>query len=164
MFKFLRERKAERDACTKIGVELHRQIRQAFESNESETGIRLRSFFTVGYLYSFVRIGFVTLGINGEQATDKHLKYICDGVIPKRLYDIFSRMLASLELAKSMDNKTKVIPGSDITPPEAITQFEIGMAAGAFDADCFRSLSDRKTDNLKKYLLGEKLEYSPLPD
>lgn len=152
MFGFLKRRKMEREACTKIGIELHRQIKSAFDENETETGTRLQSFFTVGYLYSFVTISFTTLGLDGGQAADKHLKYICDGVLPGKLYEIFSRLLAALELAKDLDKK------------EEIKQFEVGIEAGASDASCFDPWSDTKANNLRKHLVGEKLKYAPLPE
>ena len=152
MFGFLKERKAEKDAADKIGVEIHRQIMSAFQRNEAITGTRIPSFFTVGYLYGFVRIGFTTLGINGEQAADKWMKHICDGVLPGRLWESFGRLLAALELAKSLNKE------------DEIKLFEVGIEAGAFDAGAFNPFSNTKASNLAKYLVGDDIEYSPLPE
>ncbi|MDA3904445.1 MAG: hypothetical protein PF484_00050 [Bacteroidales bacterium] len=134
------------------------------ERNETGAGTRLPSFFIVGYLYAFVKVGFSMLEVNCEQANRKHLKTICEGVYPKKLYQIFRQNLAALELANSMEDKEQKIPGTEMTLSDAIRQHEIGSDAGAFDAGCFVPLSDRGADNLKKYLLDEKLEYVPLPD
>jgi len=97
MFTFFKRRKAELDTRTKIGVELHRQIKEAFDQNEMETSARLMTFFTAGYVYGFVRIGFFTLtGVRGEQATDKHIRRICDGVLPNKLWENLDRKLSAL--------------------------------------------------------------------
>lgn len=159
MFKFLKQRKAEQSARKKIGVELHRQIKEAFDQNEEETAARLQTPFTVGYIYWFVRMGFSTLGFNGEQKTDKHLKFICDGVIPKKLYDIFQRQLAAMEIAKGIEDKNKIIRGTTITPADVTKLFEAGATAGMSDAKCCIPLLGSKANNLKRYLLGEKISH-----
>lgn len=160
MFKFLKRRKAERNACKKIGIELHRQIKEALDQNEGEAAARLQTSFTVGYIYSFVRTSFSTLGFDEKQKTDKYMKLICDGVIPKKLYDIFQRQSAAIVIAQGMEDKNKIIRGTTITPADVAKLFKIGAAAGMFDATSSRS----KVNSLERYLLGEKVGNFPLSE
>lgn len=156
MFAFLNRRKAELDARTKIGVELHRQVKEAFAQNELETSARLSTFFTAGYVYGFVRIGFFTLtGVSGERATDKHIRRICDGVLPNKLWENLDRKLGALEIAKGMDDQHKKLPGSDLTPAEAIKLFEEGTKIGFHDAAFSETFRGNWAYNLKRYLVGE---------
>lgn len=153
MFGFLKRRKAERDARDKIGIELHRQIKEAFEQNEQETSVRLSTFFTAGYTYGFVRIGFAHItGVSGECATDKHIRHICDGVMPNKLYEILDQKLKELEIARRTDGK---IPGSKVSRSEAIKLFEIGAEMGMSDTECFNYFFGSKANNLTKFLVGE---------
>lgn len=180
MLGFIRRWKLEREARTRIGIELHRQIKEAFDLNEAETSARLQTSFCVGYIYWFVRLGFSTItGVVGECATDKHLRYICDGVLPGRLYDIFNRQLAALEVARQMSNeeRERKLKGIVFSPAEAIRLYEIGSEAGAADGSCFMPLGPlykhklhsldlpvtiSKPDNLRRYLAGQELKYKPL--
>lgn len=156
MLAYLKRWRVERVARTRIGVELHRQIKEAFNLNEEQTSVRLQTSFCVGYIYGFVRIGFATItGISGERATDKHLRHICDGVLPGKLYEIFSRQLAALEIARQMEDQDKKIPGMQVSPTDLIGLFEAGGEAGFSDAGCFASLSGQRANNLTKYLVGE---------
>lgn len=152
MFGFLKQRKVEKDAANKIGVEIHRQIMSAFQIDETTTGDRIPTFFTIGYIFGFIRIGFTTLGLDGEQATNKWTRHICDGVLPGRLYEIFERLLAAMELAKSLNKE------------DEIKQFEVGVEVGIFDASALGYFSDTTANNLTKYLVGEEVEYSSLPE
>ncbi len=157
MFAFLNRRKAELDARTKIGVALHHQIKEAFDQNELETSTRLLRFFTAGYVYGFVRMGFFTLtGVSGERAADKHIRRICDGVLPNKLWDNQVRMLTALEIAKGMDDQEKnKLRGSDLTPAEALKLFEDGVNIGLHDATFSETFSRNLAFNLKRYLVGE---------
>ncbi len=178
MLGFLKRWKLEREARKRIGIELHRQIKEAFELDETGTSTRLQTSFCVGYIYYFVRLGFSTItGVIGERAADKHLRHICDGVLPKRLYEIFSRQLAALEVARQMEDQNKTITGSNISPAETIKLFETGGEAGAADGSCFMPLGSiyehklrwinlpsttSKPDNLRRYLAGQDRNYGPL--
>ena len=172
MLRFLSRWKLEREARKRIGIELHRQIKEAFELDETGTSTRLQSSFCVGYIYYFVRLGFSTItGVIGKRAADKHLRHICDGVLPKKLYEIFSRQFAALEVARQMEDQNKKITGSNISPAETIKLFETGGEAGAADGSCFMSLgpiyehklrgmnlpsTTSKPDNLRRYLTGQR--------
>jgi hypothetical protein len=147
---FDKQKKAEKEAANRIGIELHKQIKTALEHGGSEAENRTVSTFMAGYLYGFIRISFTTQGIPGEAAADKHIRYICDGVIPKRLYEIFERQLAALELAKSLDKN------------DEIEQFEVGVEVGAYDAGIFGPFSNVQANNLTNFLLGKEVEYVPV--
>ncbi len=180
MLRFITRWKVEREARERIGTELHRQIKEAFDLNEAETSARLQTSFCVGYIYWFVRLGFSTItGVVGERATDKHLRHICDGVLPGKLYEIFNRQLAALEVARQMGDqeRERKLKGTAISPAEAIKLYEIGSEAGAADGSCFMPLgffyehklhglnlpaTTSKPDNLKRYLTDQQLSYKPL--
>lgn len=175
MLGLLRRWRLEREARKRIGIELHRQVKEAFELDEAGTSRRLQTSFCVGYIYYFVRLGFSTItGVVGERAADKHLRHICDGVLPKKLYEIFSRQLSALEVARGMQDQNKKIIGFDISPAEVIKLFETGGEAGAADGTCFMPLgpiiehklsgmnlppTTSKPDNLKRYLTGQELNH-----
>ncbi len=148
MFGLFKQHKAEKEAANRIGVELHRQLKEALTGGGKEAEQRVASFFVVGYLHGFVTIGFSTQGISGEQAADKYLRYICDGVMPNKLYEIFERLLSALELAKSLGKN------------EEIEQFELGFEVGVFDAGALNYSTNLQANNLTTYLIGKEVEYS----
>lgn len=163
MFGFLKRRKIELQARNLIGVELHRQISEAFRGDEESTAKRLPSFFTAGYLYGFVRIGFFTItGVGGEPAAARHLKHICDGVLPGTLYEIFQRMLAALEVARGIEKRDVKRSATLPSPVEADRMFEAGAEYGLRDAtDCFAPFSNSRSNGLRDFLTG-KIEAVPL--
>ena len=154
MFGFLKKRKAINDARNVIGVELHRQIKEALSQNEAMATQKLSTVFTPGYVYWFVRMGFSSQGIDGGQVIDKQLPIVCDGVIPGKLNDIVQRQLAALDVAQSMEDQTKPICGTSMSPSQLTELFELGLKAGSYDATCLSS----HPINFKKYLLGQQLQ------
>ena len=156
MLGFFKRRRIEREACTKIGLELHRQIKEAFEVNEQQTAQRLHTSFIAGYFYYFVRMGFFTItGIPGERAADKYLRQIFDGVLPNKLYEIFNGQLAALEVASSMEDQNRKIRGTQISPSDAKQLFEAGAKFGMSDGTCLSSIYSSGPNSLKQYLIGE---------
>jgi hypothetical protein len=158
MFGFLKNRKAISEARAKIGVELHRQIKEALIQDERTATEKLSTVFIVGYIYWFVSGGFSCQGIDGGAVVDKQLRLVCDGVMPNKLYDIFQRQMAALEIAKGMKDQDALIRGANISPAQIAKLFETGTEVGVFDA---MSLS-AKPNNLRNYLLGQRLQYQPL--
>ncbi|MGV7235316.1 MAG: hypothetical protein ACQ9ET_03570 [Nitrosomonadaceae bacterium] len=148
MFGLGKKRKVERECADIIGQQLHGQINCAFENNEGSTGERLTSAFVAGYLYGFIGFGFVMNGIHGNRLIDRHLKYICNGVIPGRLYEIFRRNLSILEMEKGLDGRKKT------------AEFETGTEVGIYDSGTFCEYEDIEGNNLYKYLIGEELKYT----
>ena len=151
MFGLFGRSKEEKNAANRIGVKLHRQILEALQKDEQEASKKLSSPFSVGYLYGFIRLGFTHQGMEGERLADKYLKHICNGILPGKLYDIFQRQFAAIELAK------------DLGKNDEIEQFGIGVEAGAYDAEVFNIFITNETQNLTKYLTNEEIEYKPLP-
>lgn len=141
-----------KDAIRRIGVAIHRQIFDALATNEPEAGMRVSSFFTTGYLYGFIRLGFTHQGYDGEELADKYFRRICNGVLPGRLYDIVQKHFAALDLAKELGRDGE------------ITLFETGIEAGAYDAGAFDVVSPVGARNLFKFLINEDLDYNPLPE
>ena len=156
MFGFFRNRRAIRDARTKIGIDLHRQIRDALAQDEKNTAEMLSTSFTAGYIYWFVRLAFDCLGVNGERAVESELQHICDGVLSKKLYDIYNRQMAALQLATTIKDEDRVLPGVKFSPAQAIAQYDLASKAARYDAPLV-SLQAIKASNLTKYLLGQKL-------
>ena len=130
-----------------IGRALHEQIYDAMKSDEKLAGKNLKSAFFVGYMYSFVSAGFIVQGVSGDQL-DKYLKYICDGVIPGRLWEIFNAQLKYMESVKELLQLEE--------NPEMVE----GGAAGLWDGSNLITVDNRAPrTNLKSYLLGKKLDY-----
>lgn len=156
MFAFLKQRRVFRDARTKIGIDLHRQIRDALASDHLGTEERLSSTFTVGYVLSFVRDSFSNLGARSPKAIDSDIHYICDGVIPRKLYKIYSDQGAALRLAGGMEDQDKMIANTGLSPAGVTQMFELGCQAGSCDAQLV-SLQATPADNLRRFLLSEAL-------
>lgn len=154
MFGFFRRRRLVAEARTKIGIELHRQLKEALHADERVTEKNLSTVFVVGYLYWFVRMGFTHLGIDGGSVVDKQLRPICDGVLPNKLYEIFERQMAALKIAQGMNDQTAQIRGANVTPAQLTELFEKGSKVGAFDG----SYVEAKPSNLKAYLLGQDID------
>ena len=153
MFGFFKARKAISDARNVVGTELHRQLAEALEQNESLATQKLSTAFTPGYIYWFVRLGFSVQGVDGGKIVDDQLRQVCDGVLPGKLYKIFESQLAALQVAKSMSNQAAPIPGTKVSPKQLVELFELGTLAAVHDA---RVLSSRPS-NFKKYLLGQQV-------
>lgn len=167
---YFKKRKLEKYAANKIGAELHRQISSAFAENEESTTERLTSFFTSGYLYGFIRFGFTHQGIDGMYAAERHIKHICNGVLPKKLYEIFQRIFAATKLA------------GDVGKEKEVKEFMLGMEVGVSDAkylsiymagaddeinELFKGMADLKEpNNLSLFLVGkeEDIKYQPLEE
>ena len=150
MFGIWRSNKENKKAADRIGQILHQQIITALKLNEQEAGIKLNSSFTTGYIYGFIRFGFNFQKLEGEQYVDKYFKYICNGVIPNKLYEITQRRFAALELAK------------EIGKEEETKDFETGVEVGVYDASVFNINTNSNTVNLSNYLLGKKLNYKKI--
>ena len=125
---------------------LHRQLLEALRKDEQTAGTRLSTPFIAGYLYAFIRVGFVHQGFDGD-LIDKYLKRICNNVLPYRLYEIFNKQLAMLELAKQL-GKLKVEK-----------EFEMGTDVGAYDAGIFGLLYKVEATNMYYYLTNGQLDY-----
>lgn len=157
MFSFFKKRREIQDARTKIGIDLHRQIRAALMSDDSGATKKLSSSFTVGYIYSFVRDSFFSLGMDASDSLESHIKFICNGVIPGKLYKIYSNQGAALALAREMKDQNREILNSGVSPAEVTKLFALGARSGSYDAP-FVSIQSTPPDNLRRFLLNESLK------
>ena len=157
MFSFFKKRREIQDARTKIGIDLHRQIREALMHDEPGTTKRLSSSFTVGYIYAFVRDGFFSLGVDAAGSLDSQIKYICDGVIPGKLHKIYSDQGAAIALAREMKDQNKEVLNSGVSPAEVTKLFALGASSASYDAPLV-SVQSTPPDNLRRFLLNEPLK------
>lgn len=157
MFGFLKKRRELRDAQTKIGIDLHRQILDALKRDNHGVTERLNSSFTTGYIYTFVRSSFICLGVDSEKEINSRIRDICNGVIPKKLYETFSNQATALELALKMKDQNKIILDTGLTPADVTEGFNLGAQAGAYDAPLV-SIQSMPPDNLRRFLLKETLK------
>jgi hypothetical protein len=157
MFSFLKRRREVQEARGKIGTDLHRQIRDALRSDDLGATKRLSSAFTVGYIYSFIRDGFFSLGVDAEKNLDSHIRFICNGVIPGKLFKIYSDQTAALTLAREMKDQEKEILNLGLTPSGVLRLFTLGARSGSYDAPLM-SIEVIQPDNLRRYLLDEPLK------
>ena len=139
--------KKYKDQADKIGHALHEQIFGVIKENEALASQKLQSPFFVGYLAYFISTGFITQGVPSNQ-TDKYMKYVCNGIMPRRLWEIFQKQMKIVEASQAAkrENETK--------------EFEIGAEAGMWDGSNLISWDRRASKtNLKAYLLSQELEY-----
>jgi hypothetical protein len=135
----------------RIGTAIHEQIFDAMKVDEKSAGANLKSAFFCGYMFGFVKAGFIAQGLSGDQADEQvnaNMQYICDGVIPGRLWETFSSQLKYMESVKQLLEL-------DENP-----DMDEGGAAGLWDGSNLITSGTRASrTNLKSYLLGEKLDY-----
>ena len=95
--------------CDAIGSNIHQQISKALkETNTVFNGandlIFFKSYFDAFYLGVILKTDGPTEWINDEELK----KWICNGVIPKRLWDFYTRAEGLIELSKGMENEKEV--------------------------------------------------------
>ena len=133
----------EKKASNMIGKILHRQIHGALTDNEQLAGTKLRTPFTAGYVKGFIEHGFIWNNLDPKRMVRRNAKWICNGIIPKKLWSIS-------ELGSSNESLCDV---------SADYQFNKGFDAGVEDAE-LSSNSDSISDikRLRTYLLDEKYD------
>ena len=149
MFGF--RKKEHKEAANRIGVEIHRQLFEALKVNETVASEGVSSPFITGYLYGFIYLSFTQQGYEGYKLVGKYIKYICNGVLPGELYDIFEKQLTALEIAKELGKG------------DVIKLFEKGCDVGVYDSHMFDVFVFDEANNMFKYLTGQELEYEPMP-
>jgi hypothetical protein len=155
MFAFLKKSKLAGEARVRIGTELHRQLKEAMEADQSSTTNRLQTSFVAGYVTSFITAGFIAqLGAAGAEEGTKYFRRICDGVLPKTLYEILQRQLAAVQLAEQLPpNPSRKSVGLQLSPEDMVRQFRSGEQAGATDAEFFSKSNASAPNRLKVFLL-----------
>ena len=121
MFGFSKEEKLS----TEIGQFLHRNIVEALRENEAIAGERVMDMFTSAYIYSFITSLAEHREFDGEKFREKNLKTICNGVLPRKLYESIVRNSAAIELVEDLNNALA---------KEQKTLFRQGIEKGGSDA------------------------------
>lgn len=133
-----------KDLAHKIGEIFHHQISQAMESEYQLFTDVDDIAFTSGYLKAYFHRMFEHYENTDVRLEAKLFKRTCDGVIPKRLWDIYQRGEALGQLAETSDNPDIKQTGE---------AYEQGIVAGMEDAD--ETHHDGKLPSkLKLYLTG----------
>ena len=136
-----------RELTDKLGIEVHRQLRDVLLSATSFQFTAYHLAFTAGYLQSFVSVAFWAEGCSDTSIQQRHLKHLCDGAFPGRLWDIYQRGQALFQLAKDGDRPEFI---------ETIRNRDAGIEAGKRDAVQLLHQHDQP-HNLARYLLGHAL-------
>ena len=156
MFSFLQKRRQEKATCTRIGVELHRQIMAAFEINESNTSTRLPTAYAAGYVPTFIRESFAVLSAtNGCRLEAKYRCYICDAVLPGRLNEVIDRQTAAYELAGNIPDVQRNRRPGEQSPTEHSALFELGCREGQRDAANFAVGQASSEGSLTRFLVAQ---------
>ena len=69
---------------------------------------RLLSLFTNGYIAAFVYSVYGLQGLNATKMLERNLVNILDGVLPKKLNEIFTKQNELRQLAEDMDDHASV--------------------------------------------------------
>ena len=157
MFRFFKKQRAIQEAQQKIGKELHRQIKNALTTDDALATRRLSSAFTVGYITGFTRSGFMVFNIEPDKIINDEIRYICDGIIRKVLYEIFLTQTALVKLSSEMKNDKDKVLDTGLSPENVLDDFKLGVESGRFDAPLI-SLKSIQANNLYHYLLKEPLK------
>jgi len=139
----------EKKLATKIGKYLHFQIREALVWNGEEAGVRAVDMFTSAYIYSFIQSVAKVNGFDQEKYVDKFLKHICNGVMPRRLYEAVTRNAAALDISEGLERESVL---------RAREQFKNGVRAARADTNRFLTSilfgDDKPAHSLYIYLMG----------
>ena len=129
--------------CTTVGSELHRQIVDAFETNQKEAEIRLNDLTTTGYLFGFINEKTHTRA--DIEPTDELFAFIFEGILPNKLSLIFKR------------NHERLILAKEVNGLEAeVANFDLGVSVGKSDAH--KTSNYESPHNLNRYLTGQKFK------
>lgn len=89
----------EKKIMDRAGKEIHRQMLSATKDTNSILNSLPQIVFVKGYITSFLfNVAYETQSQGDWCFRDENLKYLCDGVIPGRLWDAFLKARAVEEL------------------------------------------------------------------
>jgi hypothetical protein len=120
-----------------LGPNIHKQIRDALTLNSQALTKPKQMAFAAGYLRTATISSLQELGCEDPDTWDRMQKFLCDGVMPGKLWEIVLRALALMEL--------------DLEP-QVSRAYTHGQKLG---------LLDRHMDGdlLTEYLVGDEVEY-----
>ena len=127
-----------------IGPKMHEQIHGALLDNEPIASQRLTSCFVISYFIGFTITTYQNCGFNGQESLNKAAKHILDGVIPKRLDQLFDLHTAKAKLAVDLERR-----GGEAA--EFMDEWRLGAKVGRFDAD------NDLAFGLSRFLVGDDL-------
>jgi len=131
--------KEEKKAADEIGKCLHKQIRDALTENEAMAGMKLQTPIAAGYIYNFIMGSFIYQGIRKDGMAQKYIQYICDGVLPNRLWAAVSKVIQHADQFES--------------------ELQQGMEAGTEDAFYFDEPGAEYPSNLYRFLTGKDFTF-----
>ena len=153
MLKFLRSvlgyglHPEYRKLADRIGPVIHTQLSRVMGQSGETLGHPEEMAFTYGYLSTFTCRMFRDVGCNDSLSQEEFIQYVCNGVIPGRLWDIFQRGKALSELSKDGEREEF---------KKTYEAYGKGKDAGVHDAQVF--CDGGHADNLARFLLGQPLE------
>ena len=125
-----------------IGEYLHKQIYSALKEKEEIAGKNIHELIVTGYIF-----GYINYFLEDAQVKESEHEYIfhtiLNGVLPKKLEEMFIRNSARHELAKT----TSGLEGE-------VEKFNVGVKWGQYDAA--HGSDENNNGHLKKILIGEK--------
>lgn len=127
-----------------IGPKIHEQIYGALLDNEAVASQKLTSCFVISYFIGFATTTYQKFGLNGQESLNKSAKHILDGVIPKRLDQLFDMHTSKIKVAVDLEHRGG-------TPSEYMAEWRLGAKVGKFDAD------NDLAFGLSRFLLGDDL-------
>lgn len=131
--------KEEKKAADEIGKCLHKQVLESLTENEAMAGVKLQAPIAVGYIYNFIMASFIYQGFPDDGMTKKHIKYICNGVLPDRLWEAVNKVMKCAEQFED--------------------EIQKGMEAGTEDAFYFDEPDAEYPRNLYRHLTGKEFTY-----
>jgi biotin carboxyl carrier protein len=145
-----------------IGEQTHRQIRHAAEIRSKVFVSPEQILYFSGYIDSLIFTALNERGCSDRKVILKHIKYVCDHIMPDRLWDIFQKGYEAASLIKKEEYECGVDDGlhdygkiEDGIPPDNLFKF---LTKGV--------IHDNKPDtsNIKRHENNKELETIFLPD
>ena len=127
-----------------IAPSIHEQIYGALADNEPVASKRLTECFVISYFIGYCVTTFQSHGFNGQESLSKTAKFILDGIIPRRLDELFDLHTAKAKLAKDLESR-----GGEFA--EFMTLWRKGAEIGRFDAE------NKLPHGLSRFLIGDEL-------
>ena len=138
-----------RNIANEIGKSLHSQIHSALKENENLASKKINSPFFAGYYAYYVQMSFIQFGLKSNDAED-YYEFICEGIMPNKLWSIFNEQLNIIENTKNTD--------FDLTK-----EFEYGCEVGMWDGSNINNNDiNESRNNLNSFLLNKSLNYKKI--
>jgi len=137
--------KEYRKTVKSLGTILHAQIGEAAAQCGDIITTPYEVAFTSGYLRGFIWDALDRRGCYDAELILKIIKHVCDGILPRKLWDIFERGEAINEISQD-SNRDELTLSRDA--------YNFGLKIGKNDA-AQADIDELVPVNLTKYLVGE---------